>query len=82
MKLPHWAQLAVAATIVLLTWLQHQAATGAVSLPAAAVTALTVVLTVLGLLTPSTSDAANARAVLSARAGTDAVTKAANAVKP
>lgn len=62
MKLPHWAQLAIGLAVVVLTWVVQQSQSGGLALPAAVTTVLTMVLTVLGLLSPSASAAANKRA--------------------
>lgn len=62
-QLPHWAQLALGLAVVVITWVVQQTQTGALVLPAAAISGLTLALTILGILTPSASTAANKRAV-------------------
>jgi hypothetical protein len=51
MKLPHWLQLVLALAVVILAWVMQQASSGALVLPAAVMSALTVLSTVLGLFT-------------------------------
>lgn len=53
LQLPHWAQLLVAFLVVAGTWVVQQNAAGNLVLPAAALTALTVILTALGMLSGS-----------------------------
>ena len=54
MKLPHWAQLVLGLLVVVIAWVMNQTASGALVLPAAVLTLLTIVKTVIGIM----SDAA------------------------
>jgi hypothetical protein len=67
MKLPHWAQLGIALSVVVVTWIVQQTTSGALVLPAAAVSALTILQTVLGIFSTSASPTRNAVAVAAAR---------------
>jgi len=60
LKLPHWAQLAIALAVIVVTWVMNEQASGALVLPAAVVSVLTVVKTVLGLFSGSASGKAPA----------------------
>jgi hypothetical protein len=51
MKLPHWAALALALAMVVVTWLMNESTNGQLVLPAAVLTGLTVVKTVLQMFT-------------------------------
>jgi predicted small lipoprotein YifL len=53
LKLPHWAQLALAFAVLTVTWVTQQQASGNLTLPATVVSVLTVVNTIMGLLSPS-----------------------------
>jgi hypothetical protein len=53
LKLPHWLQIVVSALVVLTAWAMQQESSGSLVLPAAAVSALTVVSTLLGLFSPA-----------------------------
>lgn len=66
MKLPHWAQILLGLAVVVITWVMQQNSSGALVLPAVAVTVLTVVKTTIGLLSDSmkTSAARAAGAVI------------------
>jgi len=55
LKLPHWAQLVLAFAVVAVTWVMNEQANGALVLPAIAVSVLTLVKTVLGLVSDSVS---------------------------
>lgn len=50
MKLPHWVLVACGLATVVLAYLMKEQASGDIMLPAAAVAALSIVQTVLGLL--------------------------------
>jgi hypothetical protein len=62
MKLPHWAQIAIAGVLVLAAWLPSQITTLPTWYPALQ-NALTIVATYLGVVSPSASTARNALAV-------------------
>ena len=64
--LPHWAQMALGVTTVILVWVMQQESSGQLVLPAAAVSAIVLVKTIIGLLTPSISLAANLKSVVDA----------------
>jgi hypothetical protein len=53
LKLPHWLQIVVSALVVITAWAMQQESSGSLVLPAAAVSALTVVSTLLGLFSPA-----------------------------
>jgi hypothetical protein len=53
MKLPHWAQLLLGLAVVIITWVMQQNSSGALVLPAVAVTVLTIVKTTIGLMSDS-----------------------------
>ena len=53
LKLPHWAQLMCGFLVVATAWTVQQSNSGDLTLPAVAVSVLTVLQTVLGLLSPS-----------------------------
>lgn len=53
MKLPHWAQLALALAVVVITWVMNANASGQLVLPALLVTILTIAKTAIGMLTDS-----------------------------
>ena len=63
MKLPHWLLIASSLATVVLSWLQQQQLAGTLVLPAVAVTALAVLSTLLGVLSPSSMPTVNAKAV-------------------
>jgi hypothetical protein len=63
LKLPHWAQLTLALTIVIVTWTVQQTQAGNLVLPATVISVLTLVSTVLGILSSSAVPLNNARAV-------------------
>lgn len=56
-KMPHWAQLLIAALIVAVTWIMAQQASGDLTLPATAVTVLTLLKLALQSVQPTSSGA-------------------------
>jgi hypothetical protein len=66
-KLVHYAQIAAGLALVIIAWVMDQNAHGTLVLPAAVVSALAILKTVLGLLGPSVSPATNLKAVESHR---------------
>lgn len=62
MKLPHYAQLLLGLLVVVITWVMQQASSGALVLPAIAITVLTIVKTAIGMLTDSPSTMAKLKA--------------------
>lgn len=59
LKLPHWAQILLGLATVVLAWVMQQESSGALVLPAAAVTAITLVKTLVGVFSSSASPATN-----------------------
>jgi len=55
LKLPHWAQLVLAFASVAVVWVMQRNASGDLVLPAAAVSALTIINTVIGLFSAQVS---------------------------
>lgn len=70
LKLPHWAQMLIALAAVVVTWIMQQSAAGTLVLPAVAMTALVVLNTIIGILSPSAKPSVNASAVKAAAATT------------
>jgi hypothetical protein len=66
LKVGHWVQMALGLVLLVLTWVLDQQAHGALALPASVMSALLVLKTVLGLLTPSVIPSTNIAAVAKA----------------
>ena len=64
LQLPHWADLAVSLVVCIIAWVAREQNSGALTLPATAITALTLVSLVLGTLSTSANPAANMRAAV------------------
>jgi hypothetical protein len=57
--LPHYVQMALGLASVILVWVMQQQSSGALVLPAAVVSGLVILKTIIGLLSPSISGPTN-----------------------
>jgi hypothetical protein len=61
-KLPHWAQVALGLVVIVIGWTMQQASSGQLVLPAAVLSGLALLNTIIGILSPSASNSTNIKA--------------------
>ena len=66
LRLPHWASLLVALSVIVIAWLLQQNNAGNLVLPAVAISALSLIQPILAALSPSAVPSTNAKAALAA----------------